>query len=798
MLNNEKSKWIWLDNNSNVKDQMVYIRKEIFFEGTPDKIRLYITASNRYKVFVDAELLGIGPCPGDPALYYYDTYEIMVSEDMRVNKSLCISAICYNIGESVTMITEQTKGKPGLRCLLEITSKSVGGKEEIKCIGSDESFKVISAPTKPGDFVNLDESRISRWSGFKEVYDSRNEPVGWKKTGFDDRHWNSAVIATETVDQYKKLIPREIPYMTDYYVYPENILQVESYLGTVMFPERLIHEVSDKKIGIVEKRNEGANTQLTARPGNDISEVYPAIIDASIPGSFPSIVLDFGREVVGYPLFTIKGMKGANVSFWYGESLDLYRYDTLILSGEKFTYEPYQIRAFRYLKIVCNNSLTPIEIYEVKLRMWRFPYEDKGKFECSDSLLNSIWETSTYTVKMNSLEHFVDCPLREQAQWLADSRVMAMSDYWVFNSPELVRKTIRQFLAVQTEDGFIPATGPQNCTLTNMDFPCHFFMMCYEYYFYTEDLEFMKEIYERLGRLLAFFESTEDNDGFITDKNLKGFFLDWAFIDKREQVTAAQCLFYQALKSYEKIADALGYSEKAEMLAEKTASLREKINSLLFNSEKGLYCDCRIDGAFSEHYSQQSSAYALITGVAKSVDVPSLIDRIFSAEGIEQIKGAFLLSFVTAMLFENGYSEKSIDIIRDYWGEMLKRGATTWWETFDRQTPSCTIPYCFAGNSPTYLIEYIPTSHCHAWGSGPAYTLPSSILGIVPLEPGFKKIKIQPSFGDLSWCKGSIPTKYGTIQAKWTKTIEGIVEYNIIEKPDEIEIEHVSKNVNLI
>lgn len=776
MLNDQKSKWIWLDNNMNAKDQMVYIRKEISLKVAPESIRLYVTASNRYKVFTDGSLAGIGPCPGDPELYYYDSYELAVSEEIRINKSICLSAVCYNVGESVVMITEQTKGKPGFRCLLEITGLSDDGQKATEWIGSDETFKVIMAPTKPGDFVNLDESRISKWSGFKEIYDSRNEPVGWKTSGFDDGLWNFAVNAKETADQYKELYPREIPHMTDYYVFPEKILQVENYLGAVRHPERLIPSSSDfNKI-----------------------ELQPATIDASIPGSFPAIVLDFGREVVGYPSFTIKGMKGANVSFWYGESLDLYRYDTLILSGEKFTYEPYQIRAFRYLKIVCNNSLIPVEIYEVKLRMWRFPYEDKGRFECSDTLLNKIWETSTYTVKMNSLEHFVDCPLREQAQWLADSRVMAISDYWVFNSPELVRKTIRQFLAVQTADGFVPATGPQSCNLTNMDFPCHFFMMCYEYYFYTEDIEFMKEIYDRLGKLLSFFESTEDIDGFIIDKNQKGFFLDWAFIDKREQVTGVQCLYYQALKSYEKISDALGYSDKANQLGEKAASLRTKINTLLFNNEKGLYCDCRTEGVLSEHYSQQSTAYALITGVAKKEDAPALIDQIFSTVGIEQIKGAFLLSFVTAMLFENGYSEKSIEIIRDYWGEMLKRGATTWWETFDRQTPSCTIPYCFAGNSPTYLIEYIPTSHCHAWGSGPAYTLPSSILGIVPVEPGFKKIKIQPSCGDLSWCGGSIPTKYGVIRAKWTKTTEGLIEYEIIEKPVEIEIVEISTSVTFI
>lgn len=809
MLNNENSKWIWFENNPKAKDQMAYIRKEIVCGGKIDQITIFITASNRYKVFIDGNLLGIGPCPGDPKLYYYDTYSIdsskandtTITSKSLENNSFCLSAVCYNIGETVEIITGQNKGQAGFRCLIEIKGQDKDGFDFSRLIGSDESFKAISAPTKPGDFVMLDESRISKWSGFKEIFDARCEPAGWNLPGFDDSSWNDAVIAQGATDQFASLFPREIPFMTDYSVFPKEIVQIENYKGKIKFEEHLV--VSCKSFKSHPSSYDAGNSSIDSlkKPilstESQFSVEQPVIIDAGIPGAFPAIVLDFGKEVVGYPSYTIRGMSGANVSFWYGESLDLYRYDTVILNGEKITYQPYQIRAFRYLKIVFNNSITPIELFEVKLRMWRYPYEEKGAFLSSDPLLNQIWQTSTYTVKMNSLEHFVDCPLREQAQWLADSRVMAMSQYWVFNAPDLVRKTIRQFLAVQTEDGFIFATGPQQCTITNMDFPCHLFMMVYEYYFYTEDMDFMREIYGKLGTLLAFYESIEDEDGFIIDKNQKGYFLDWAFIDKRDQVTAAQCLYYQAIVSYAKISDLLGDSRTAERQNEKAKHLRGKINALLYDESKGLYCDCRVDGIFSPHYSQQSTAYALIMGVAKEESRADLIEKMYSVEGIEQIKGAFLLSFVTAMLFEDGFGDKSISTIRDYWGEMIKRGATTWWETFDRQSPFTTIPYCFAGNSPTYLIEYIPTSHCHAWGSGPAYTLPSFILGIIPVEAGFRKIKIQPVACDLDWCEGSVPTKYGLIRVKWIKNIDGQIDYEIKEKPREVEIVEISDQVRI-
>jgi len=771
------SKWVWADVDFKQKDQLVYIRKEIKSDFIPEKIIINISASNRYKLYINGSEIGIGPCPGDPNLYYYDTYELYpgINFDYSKDSGICFSAICYNLGESTEVVTGQNKGVPGFICKITISGKDYSGKD-ISCdFSSDESFKAVPAPTKPSDFVRLDESRISKWGGYKEVHDSRKEPSGWKLPGFDDSSWKNSVISTEAHKQYKDLFSREVPYMSDYNLIPASVLQTESYLGKIDEAENILAE----------------NITTESIQAENIAAAKPVIIDASTPGSFPAIVLDFGKEVVGYPCYTLKGMSGANVSFWYGESLDLYRYDTVILNGEIQTYQPYHLRAFRYLKIVFNNSVTPIELYGVSIRMFHYPYDyAAASFSSSDDLLNRIWETSKYTVQMNSLEHFVDCPLREQAQWLADARVMSMANHWVFNSPDIIKKSIRQFLAVQDKDGLIPATGPMDSPLKNLDFPCHFIMMVYEYFYYTGDKDFLNEVYDKLEKIIVHFESLADNDGFIIDKNMKGFFLDWAFIDKNGQVTAPQCLFYQSLVSFAKISKVLNKTDEFTFYENKATILKNKINTLLFNKEKGLYCDCRIDGKFSEHYSQQSTAYALITGVAEGMDTDEgkLIENIFSTEGIEQIKGAFLLSFVTDMLFKYDYSQKSVDIIRDYWGEMLKRGATTWWETFDRSSPSTTIPYCFAGNSPTYLIDYIPSSLCHAWGSGPAYTLLQYVLGVHPEDTGFNRIKLAPVKTDLKWCEGRIPTKFGIIHIKWVKNSEGEIEYKILEVPEEIQI----------
>jgi hypothetical protein len=86
---------------------------------------------------------------------------------------------------------------------------------------------------------------------------------------------------------------------------------------------------------------------------------------------------------------------------------------------------------------------------------------------------------------------------------------------------------------------------------------------------------------------------------------------------------------------------------------------------------------------------------------------------------------------------------------KDTFGTMLAKGATSLYEAhggaeaFDR-----------AG------------SLCHAWSSIFNYVAGAYLLGVRPLEPGFKMFSVEPMFMNtgLTWVKGKIPTPKGLIQ----------------------------------
>ena len=96
-----------------------------------------------------------------------------------------------------------------------------------------------------------------------------------------------------------------------------------------------------------------------------------------------------------------------------------------------------------------------------------------------------------------------------------------------------------------------------------------------------------------------------------------------------------------------------------------------------------------------------------------------------------------------------------INRVRDYWGGMLSQRATTFWEAYDAKQKGKGM-YSF------YDRPY-GKSLCHAWSAGPAAFLPSEILGLHPVEDGWRRFSVNPKPGKLKWVSAAVPTPFGII-----------------------------------
>lgn len=146
-------------------------------------------------------------------------------------------------------------------------------------------------------------------------------------------------------------------------------------------------------------------------------------------------------------------------------------------------------------------------------------------------------------------------------------------------------------------------------------------------------------------------------------------------------------------------------------------------------------------------------------------------------------------------LAKEGEYDKALKLIRDYWGAMLKLGATTFWEEFktewaenagriDELVPDGKSD--IHGDFGEHCYQQYRLSLCHGWASGPTPFLSEQIGGIEILEPGCKKLKVRPNPAGLDWFNISYPTPYGNVNIKYeNKNGKETVE---IKAPEQVEI----------
>jgi hypothetical protein len=56
----------------------------------------------------------------------------------------------------------------------------------------------------------------------------------------------------------------------------------------------------------------------------------------------------------------------------------------------------------------------------------------------------------------------------------------------------------------------------------------------------------------------------------------------------------------------------------------------------------------------------------------------------------------------------------------------------------------------------------------HAWGAAPLNIISRFILGVTPLEPGFRRVSIRPQLGGLKHVKATVPTAAGPVALEAT------------------------------
>ncbi len=480
------------------------------------------------------------------------------------------------------------------------------------------------------------------------------------------------------------------------------------------------------------------------------------------------VLFDLGKEYSGYLSFEIEAEPGT-VLDWYGFEYmageyrqQTYGLDNTVRYVTKAGRQSYSTpvrRGLRYLALNVRGASAPVKIYNVAFTQSNYPVAEVGRFECSDPLLNDIWEISRHTTKLCMEDTFVDCPAYEQTFWVGDSRNEALVSNYLYGVQDILKRCLRLVPGSKDQSPLYADQVPSGWSSVIPNWTFFWAIACKEYYEQTGDRAFAAEMYEHVRFTIEHYLQKIDENGLF---NVKGWnLLDWSPIDQpNEGVVTHQNLFLaQTLRVAAEMGELSGDAEGAARYREASDRLAAAINEHLWNEEKQAYIDCiHADGRRSSVLSMQTQVVASLTGVAQGERKRRMDAYLFSTPtNFVQIGSPFMSFFYYEALAKVGGVSVILDDIRKNYGNMIRHGATTCWEQYPNFAENRANP------------DELTRSHCHAWSSAPAYFLGRETLGVRSLSAGWTEVEIAPVPCGLSWARGSVPHPAGgRIDVSWT------------------------------
>ena len=497
-------------------------------------------------------------------------------------------------------------------------------------------------------------------------------------------------------------------------------------------------------------------------------------------GRKASVLLDYGVELHGgirLLAWQDSTGKGAKVRVRFGESVSEAmaelggetnatnahaRRDMMIEVGS-MSMNQIGETGFRFVRIDLEEEEAALSLKSICAVLVYKDVPYRGSFQCSDPLLNRIWDVGAYTVHLNMQEYIWDGIKRDRLVWIGDMHPEMMTIAAVFGADSSVEKSL-DFIRKET-----PLPGWMN---TMASYSMWYVMIVYDWFLHTGNKEFLEKQEGYLTGLADQLSQYIDENG--KDTVTQGRFLDWPSNGKDKVVDAGvQALHVMAVRSLIKIFEVLGKEEQIE-----------KCKADLVRLEN---CPQEYED------SKQAAALLVMAGLKDASEVYEDLLKKDGARGMSTFMGYYIL---TAMAMAGDY-EGCLKCIREYWGGMLKLGATTFWEDFDiawmenasgidelPQEGKVDVHATYGG----YCYQGFRHSFCHGWASGATPWLSENVLGIKILEPGCKKVKIEPHLGDLEWAKGTYPTPYGDIYVSHVKKADGSVE-SCVQVPEGVCLE---------
>jgi len=700
-----------------------WLRKMFELKAKPERATIYVASVGYHEVYVNGQR--IGDAVLSPAVTNhrkrarYVAYEI--GDQLKAGKNV----IGLWLGVSWSIFPPyKTDDKPQTPIVLAQADIRLPGGDAVK-VATDETWRTHPSPnTLMGvwDFMHFGGER----------YDANKEVANWSGADFDDAGWKPVTV----------------------------------YAPNLMVSAEMIE------------------------PNRRIQEVKPLAIEEVKPGVYR---VDLGVNVTGWFQADVRGNSGDEIEFKFSErpSADMTNrlHSKYVIGPEGKGTFANRFNYFTGRWVTIEGLKYKPALSDIRAELVRTDFARAADFECSNDLLNRIYDTTLWTFEDLSLGGYVvDCAHRERmgyggdahattecglnnyslgafyTKWSQDWRdVQGGSAAWGTGQMAAVKDTI--------EAGNLPYTAPTYWGGGGPGWSGYCVTLPWEMYERYGDTRILEENFPTIQRWLAFLE-TKARDNMLQRWGGEWDFLgDWLWPgakgvngDTRETLFFNNCYWIFNLQTAANIAEIVGKPDDAKKYHARAGEVRKAVHGKFFIPAENSY----VNGF------QAYLAIALLVNLPPQDVRPAVEERLVEEILIRRkghihagiTGGAFLYKTLLALDRQDLLFTMANKTTYPGWGDMLRTGATSIYESWDMDNSLCHSSYLYIG---TWFIE--------------------GLAGIKsdPRFQGFQRFVLKPGIVDdpsLTWVKAHHDGLYGRIVSNWNIDNAGLLTWNIQIPPN--------------
>ncbi|MFC1784464.1 alpha-L-rhamnosidase C-terminal domain-containing protein [Candidatus Neomarinimicrobiota bacterium] len=382
----------------------------------------------------------------------------------------------------------------------------------------------------------------------------------------------------------------------------------------------------------------------------------------------------------------------------------------------------------------------------IKFVAIRNPFNDNaGSFSSSNHLLNEIYEFCKKSMKHLNVDFYWDTPQNERLAYEGGAIIQQMTSYTMDREYALAR--------FASEYQYYEPTWPHEYKMQSV-------LMGWEDFLYTGNIESIKQHWDILKEKKYDVESSVN---FLIE-NVAASALDWPppyldgynyededpnniFIDN-----VLNGWNYYAYDHLSKMATYLdtfypnqNYSKESVKFRTLAKSIKNSYNKTFYNKKIKRY----IDGLDASHAAFHSSFFPIFFNLVEEESKSDISDYLISRN---MDCGVFGSQFYLLALYNLNQGTKALEL-------MTSKDKNSWYHVIHELNAANTTEAWDPSGKPDM-------SKSHSWGSSAGNMIQRGLMGINPIEPGFKKISIKPQIGNLKFAKIDFPTIRGTVKVK--------------------------------